>query len=289
MKNYINPEKISLKNHPEYNEKWVQQIIANDPTILGLGDLVLKDQERIQPHAGRLDLLLQDTETNRRYEVELQLGRVDESHIIRTIEYWDSERKRYPNYDHCAVIIAEDVTSRFLNILSLFNGNIPLIAIQMNALSFEGKIALVFTTVLDELLLGLEDEDEVKEVTDRAYWENKGSKLSVGIVDKILELVKVLDPAYELKYNKFYIGLSKNGITDNFVLFRARKQHIQVEIKLKKTEEIDNKLDEIGIDLLEYNKRDFRYKVKIVKSDVEKFKETLEWLFKLAHDNTHNS
>jgi hypothetical protein len=30
--------------------------------VLGLGDLILRDQERIQPRAGRLDLLLQDPE-----------------------------------------------------------------------------------------------------------------------------------------------------------------------------------------------------------------------------------
>ena len=84
--------------------------------ILGLGDLTLKDKERTQPHAGRLDLLLQDTDANRRYEVEIQLGRTDETHVIRTIEYWDIERRRFPAYDHCAVIVAENITSRFLNV-----------------------------------------------------------------------------------------------------------------------------------------------------------------------------
>ena len=54
---------MALKNHPELNEKWVQKIIADDPSILGLGDLVLRDVERIQPRAGRLDLLLQDLDT----------------------------------------------------------------------------------------------------------------------------------------------------------------------------------------------------------------------------------
>jgi len=32
-------------------------------------------------------VVLQDSETNQRYEVEIQLGATDESHIIRTIEY----------------------------------------------------------------------------------------------------------------------------------------------------------------------------------------------------------
>jgi hypothetical protein len=134
-KGYTPHERFWFKDHPEFNEKWVQALIANDPTVLGLGDLVMRDRERVQPRAGRLDLLLQDPETKRRYEVELQLGETDEAHIIRTIEYWDIERKRYPQYDHCAVLIAEDITSRFLNVVSLFNGTIPLIAIQMQGLN----------------------------------------------------------------------------------------------------------------------------------------------------------
>ena len=74
-KEYTPHERFSLKNHPEFNEKWVQDLIAHDSSILGLGDdLVLRDRERVQPRAGRLDLLLQDPETKRRYEVELQLG-----------------------------------------------------------------------------------------------------------------------------------------------------------------------------------------------------------------------
>jgi hypothetical protein len=52
--NLIKPEKINLLNHPTLNEKWVQEVIAKDPSILGLGDLILKDKERIQPKAGRL-------------------------------------------------------------------------------------------------------------------------------------------------------------------------------------------------------------------------------------------
>ena len=96
---WVEPKKISLRNHPEFNERWVQERIVENPGLLGLGDLIVKDQERHQPRAGRLDLLLQDPESTQRYEVELQLGPTDESHIIRTIEYWDIERRRYPQRD----------------------------------------------------------------------------------------------------------------------------------------------------------------------------------------------
>lgn len=57
------------------NERWVQERIAEDPSLLGLGDLILKDKERIHPQGGRLDILCQDAESNRRYEIEIQLGK----------------------------------------------------------------------------------------------------------------------------------------------------------------------------------------------------------------------
>src|SRR3984893_1134101 len=98
---FTRSERIFLKLHPELNEMWVQDLIASDPSIFGLGELVLRDKERIQPRAGRLDLLLQDPETKHRYEVEVQLGATDEAHVIRTVEYWDIERRRYPQYDNC--------------------------------------------------------------------------------------------------------------------------------------------------------------------------------------------
>jgi hypothetical protein len=84
-------ESVSIKRTDGLTEKWVQDTIAEDPSILGIGDLILKDRERIQANAGRLDLLLQHPDSLKRYEVEIQLGAVDESHIIRTIEYWDIE------------------------------------------------------------------------------------------------------------------------------------------------------------------------------------------------------
>ena len=47
-----------------------------------------------------------------------------------------------------------------LNVISLFHGAVPLIAIQMQALRLPEGVTLVFTTVLDELLRGPVDEDE---------------------------------------------------------------------------------------------------------------------------------
>lgn len=282
--NYEKLIHLNLRTHSTLDEKWVQDRIAEDPTILGLGDLIVKDRERNQPRAGRLDLLLQEAEGNRRYEVEIQIGKTDESHIIRTIEYWDIERKRYPQYDHTAVIVAGEITSRFLNVIALFNGTIPLIAIQMRAVQLGNSVSLVFTTVLDQLQLGLVDEDEeVHEATDRAYWEGRGSKATVAMADELLDVLKQLDPALELKFNKFYIGLARQGQADNFVIFRPQKNSIRVEPRLKKRDEIEQKIEAAGLDVLDYDNRWNRYRIRLGKGDVKKHAELLQELFSASH------
>ena len=171
---YTKHEHISLKGHPEFNEKWLQDRIAEDPTILGLGEVILLDRERTQERAGRLDILLSSLEQDQRYEVELMLGATDESHIIRCIEYWDIERRRYPGYEHCAVLVAEDITSRFLNVIGLLAGTVPLVAIQLNALAVGDHVVLDFVRVLDQRLLRRDDTAVATlQNVDRSYWIQK--------------------------------------------------------------------------------------------------------------------
>lgn len=255
---------ISLKRSPVWNETWVQEQIADDPTILGLGDLNLRDRERIQANAGRLDLLLQDPETLKRFEVELQLGATDESHIIRTIEYWDIERRRYPQYEHAAVIVAEDITSRFLNVIQLFNGAIPLIALKMTAYEVDGDVALTFVKVVDEMTFGLVDEDEpVAEPTDREYWLNKASEPAIRLTDQLLELVREVEPGATLRYNKNYVGLWVQGQPLNFVVFRPRKGHVVMTIRTTRSVDIDERLEQVEIETLTYRARSREYRLRL--------------------------
>jgi hypothetical protein len=263
MKN-IRLEEILIKTHPDLDETWVQTQIAEDPSILGLGELDLRDKERIQIGAGRLDLLLQDPETLKRYEVEVQLGSLDESHIIRTIEYWDLERKKYPQYEHAAVIVAEEITSRFLNVIQLLNGTIPLIAIKMTAYRNGDDVSLTFVKVLDELRYGLVDEDEpVAEPTDRGYWEQRSSKASLSLVDTLFDLIKPIEPTAQLKYNRHYIGLSVKGSARNFIHFRPQKRAAVVKIKLVRCAEVDNLIEAAGLETLPYEDRWRQYRIRI--------------------------
>ncbi|MDD5761182.1 MAG: DUF5655 domain-containing protein [bacterium] len=272
-----------LLKHPELNEKWVQERIAEDPSILGLGDLVLRDKEKRLPHSGRLDLLCQDPDSNWRYEIEIQLGKTDESHIIRTIEYWDVERKRYPQYDHTAVLVAEDITSRFLNVIGLLNGVIPFVAIQVRALQIGDQVSLVFTTVLNEMKLGPDEDDEPYETADRAYWEKRATKATVEIADDLLPMIREIAPGLSLKYNKFYIGLAKDGAPNNFVVFRPKKGYLRFEPRLESSEEVQKLLDDSGIDVMEYDARWGRYRIRLEKKDVVTHENLIRGLMKRAY------
>lgn len=278
--NLVTKEKISLKTNPEIKEDLIQSFIFNDPKVLGLGDLTPIQRERIQPQGGRLDVLLAD-DNGTRYEVELQLGATDPSHIIRTIEYWDTERKRYPQYDHCAVIIAEEITSRFMNVISLFNGSIPLIAIQVSAYKVGNDTLLTFTKVMDRISLGT-DEEENFEITDRNYWENKSTTKILKTIDNIFDSLSQYVSGYELKYNKFYIGLSKDGIAKNFIEFKPKKNWLYF---IFKGDEDTNKIEELEKAGLEvsYIPRWKEYDVRI--NNFEEFKKHQELLKKMVESS----
>ncbi|MCZ6493085.1 MAG: hypothetical protein O6933_03300 [Planctomycetota bacterium] len=217
---FVQHTKISLRKHPDYNEAWLHDRICDDPSILGLGDVRVLDRERSFSGGGRLDLLLLDEDNDRRYEVEVMLGATDPSHMIRTIEYWDIERRRYPGYDHVAVLIAEDVTARFLNVMSLFSGSIPLIAIQLDALQVDEHIVLNFVQVLDQTDLRVDDTDVDTGggQTDRPYWDSKAGQALMQVCDQVLAMInEAARQPQELNYLRRYMGLRSHGVVKNFV------------------------------------------------------------------------
>lgn len=278
---YAKHEKILLKGHPNFNEKWLQDIIAEDPLILGLGDLTLKEKERPLNY-GRLDLLLKDDDTDTRYEVEIQLGKVDESHIIRTIEYWDEERNRYPQYDHIAVIIAEDITSRFLNVIGLFNKAIPIIAIQLNALQLDNNIILNFTRVLDLIQRSDDDVEVDDEPSDRGYWIKKSSEETLKIVDLYFELLKQINPSLTLNYTKRYIGIKDQYKSNNMVIFWPKRSFLRIGTKNDNKELWLNKLEEAGITVFKERKSD-RVHLRATSDEIIKNKELFIELFRDAY------
>lgn len=242
---YVKAQPINLRDAGK-DEKWLQDVIVKDPAILGFGDVVVIQRERSQPTGGRIDLLLADPEEDLRYEVEIMLGTVDESHIIRTIEYWDVERRRFPSYNHKAVIVAEEITNRFFNVIGLLNKAIPIVALQLNAFLLENKLCLNIVRVLDVMEEG---EDEVGEQVDRKYWETRGSKKSLDLMDSMISLLQKESDDVRIKYNRHHVAVGTSG--NNFCWFHPRKgghMHFHVQPGNEARDQFIPRLEEKGIE-----------------------------------------
>jgi hypothetical protein len=209
---------VRESGHDEY---WLRDKIFEDPSILGLGDLQAVMREKTQSQGGRLDLLLKNPEDDSMFEVELQLGATDESHIIRTIEYWDSEKRRWPNRSHTAVLVAEEITNRFFNVVHLLSLAVPIIGIQANILQIGSAVGLHFNKVIDSYEEPEETETPQAQYDERHWIENYPGALECAKWYKAL-----LEKFYgevPTKYFETYLSLSVGGIAR--VWFNKRKNN----------------------------------------------------------------
>ena len=156
----------------------------------------------------------------------------------------------------------------------------------MQALKVGENMTVVFTKVMDELERGLvDDDDEAAQAapTDRAYWEKRATTETVALADQMLNVLRELDPSLNLKYNKSYIGLEKDGQPFNFVTFNPKKKYLVFRLKLPRTDELDEKIDEAGFVTLPYNIHHDLYRLQVTKGDIQSKSEILKELSLLAY------
>jgi hypothetical protein len=99
----------------------------------------------------------------------------------------------------------------------------------------------------------------------------------------MLELVNTFAPDLKLKYNKFYIGLAKDGQPNNFVQFRAKKNSFRAEIRLASSAEIDHQLEAAGIDVMDYDSKWKRYRLRLTQNDIRKHSDLLLKLLQMSY------
>jgi hypothetical protein len=226
---YIPSKRISVRETGN-GEAWLQQLVFNNPAVLGLGELKALSRERKQSSGGRLDFLLVDPDSETMYEVELMLGATDESHIIRTLEYWDIESRRWPNREHRAVIVAEEITNRFFNVIWLLNRSLPIIAIKLDTLKVENGFVISFTKVLDiyEEPEG-RDTPEDREAT-RREWESSNPE-SLGVFDDCVKMISGQGKSPRITYNAGHIAVGGQRL--NFAWFTPRTRIPQCKFELR--------------------------------------------------------
>jgi hypothetical protein len=258
------------------SEKWLQDRIEEDPSILGLGDVQLIRRERKQSTGGRLDFLFYDPEQETRYAAEVMLGSLDESHIIRTIEYWDIERQRYPTYEHRAVIVAEEITARFFNVIRLLNRAVPLIALQLSAFPIgKDEIIVHAIKVLDIYEEAEPEEEEGGAQVDRRYWERRASAASLQALDAVVALVNAEVGQARVTYNKGHIALGTSG--RNFCWFHPPREashcHVRVRTSADAREEQMRAFDDTGLYVRAFQRELITLKLAV--RDIETHREQL--------------
>ena len=248
-------KKIFIRNTGK-DEYWLQDKIYGNPEKLGLGKLVAVRKEKTQSSGGRLDILLKDPNDNTMYEIEVMLGETDPSHIIRSIEYWDNEKRKYPQRQHFAVLIAETFDRRYFNVIQLLSLNVPMIAIQADLLEVGDEKILNFTKILD-VYVEQEDEEEANPVTENT-WREK-APWTLDTAKKHLAILSEIEKNIELKFTQSYVSIVING-KNNYQYDKRTKPNSVVWFNVKEEEKVDgiNKLLDDKNIVYSYNKyKDF--------------------------------
>lgn len=263
------------------DEFWLQDLIYTDPAILGLGKLQPVSREKSQSSGGRLDILLKDPEDNTMYETEIMLGETDPSHIIRSIEYWDNEKRKYPQRQHFAVLIAESFDRRYFNIVQILSLNIPMIAVQADLLEVNGEYVMSFTKILD---IYIEPEEEsIDAVVSESTWIEK----SKWTLETVKEFAKQLPQEYlKINFTQSYISIIING--RSAYAFDKRTQPASLmwfnEKDDEKVESVKKILQESNI-VYNYNK----YKNFVMNVDIDmlnKYIDVFKKINKIRFNNT---
>jgi len=265
------------------DEYWLQDQIFDNPNCLGLGELEIIERERRQSSGGRLDILLKNPEDDTMYEVEIMLGETDESHIIRTIEYWDNENRRWPQRQHFAVLVAEHINRRFFNVIHLLSHSIPIIAIQVSLLEVHGKQSLFFSKILDTYE---EVEDGIIDniVFTREEWVKK-SKWTLETADYLCELFSTVFTGPVLNYVKAYIAITLTGTNYNYFALRKRSQDKSL-LGFRLKEEFHDKVIKIlDLNNISYTTRSRKFFITINKKIVEQNKDAFLAIAEIVKEN----
>jgi predicted transport protein len=103
----------------------------------------------------------------------------------------------------------------------------------------------------------------------------------MGLPDQLLTMLKELDSSLEFNYNRFYIGLSKDGLPYNFVSLNPKRKFLRLSVNLPQSDELDAKIEQAGIEDLEYEKRHGNYRLRLTRDTIQSQTPLLK---ELAHD-----
>ena len=96
-----------------------------------------------------------------------------------------------------------------------------------------------------------------------------------------MSIIHVFALDYQLKYNKFYIGLARSGVANNFVVFKPKKQWVNAEIRLTENIELTSKFENSGLEI-EYLSKWSTYRLRFRQGDVKSNSDLIQEIFLAA-------
>jgi len=262
------------------NENWLQEKICDDPSILGLGPLEVVTKERRQSSGGRLDILCVNQDDDSMYEIEVMLGQTDETHIIRTIEYWDLEKKRWPRRQHTAVLIAEKINRRFYNVIHLLSDTVPIIGIQAELIKIENKLALNFTKIIDSYEEPELESDSNDEIINEDVFKKKWPHIYL-VFSQLKVKIESFSSINRIGYRKRQISLSYGDKSRLWIQNRANGQ-VSIKINPVNKNGFKKYLDSCDIVYSE-SVKGLRFMINPQK--IESYSETLKQILPKVYDN----
>jgi hypothetical protein len=193
-----------------YDERWLQDWLAADPSRLGLGDVTIIDQEQTQGHAGLLDLLALDRGSDTYYSIEVQLGEIDGSHSFRVFDYWARNRIRIAGKTHVAVLMAENASGRFRPALEALAETVPLVVIELRCWQGDDEALLIPDIVIANRSLDLSDTPAAAATEERteADWRQEASEEAWAFKETFVRWVtENLGPVRVDYKPKSYVGV----------------------------------------------------------------------------------
>jgi hypothetical protein len=193
-----------------YDERWLQDWLAADPSRLGLGEVSIIDQEQNQGHGGLLDLLALDRGSETYYSIEVQLGEIDGSHSFRVFDYWARNRARLPGKTHVAVLMAENASGRFRPALEALAETVPLIVIELRCWQGQGEALLIPEIVVANNSLDLSDTPAAATSEERteADWQHEATDEAWAFKDAFVQWVTENLGQVRIDYKpKSYVGV----------------------------------------------------------------------------------
>src|SRR5262249_48777734 len=108
----------------------------------------------------------------------------------------------------------------------------------------------------------------------------------LDMTDTLIGFLQELNSGLSLKYNEFDIGLAKNGLTSNFVLCYPKKDWLRFEPRSQRSDEVRSRLDEAGVDVMDYDTDWSCYRIRLAKGDVQKHEKLLKDLLRLSYEES---